>query len=341
MSSTATDLLLQVLKTYKRPPMDYSDSTKALAILRAYVNRVSEAEPQDADVDEETVHAPAKDGYMLPLHVFRAKTTAAGTNPDSPASPLIVLYFGGGFVFGHPRSLARAAIPLVKKFNAVVVAPSYRLAPEHPLPAGVNDGWDAFAWIADNATGTLRADPSKGFIIGGVSAGGTIANVVAHLAYDRGVQPALTGAWLCCSGVRLAPDRADQLPEKYRERLLSRTQDECVNSITSTPELTKLMYEARQADPNSELYAPLIWPSEAGHKGFPKTYLQVCGMDTARDEALIFDDMLKSQGTPTRLKLYEGLPHVFFHGFKDLPQSKGWHDETMNGFSWLLGVQNA
>ena len=60
-------------------------------------------------------------------------------------------------------------------------------------------------------------------------------------------------------------------------------------------------------------------------------------MDLARDELLIFDDMLKSEEVPTRLDLYPGLPHCFFYSFKELPQSKQWEKDTMDGFAWLLG----
>jgi hypothetical protein len=72
------------------------------------------------------------------------------------------------------------------------------------------------------------------------------------------------------------------------------------------------------------------------YKGFPKTYSQVCGIDTAKDEALVFDDMSEKEETPTRLDLWLGLSHIFFHSFKDIPQSKEWENDTMNGFDWLL-----
>lgn len=296
------------------------------------------ADQTDPDVAEETLHVTARDGSELPILVFKPSKTHRKDEKELSASPLIVLYFPGGFIYGHPRTMAPLARPLVKLHNAVVVAPSYRLAPEHPFPTSVHDGWDAHTWIADNAA-SLGANPSKGFIVGGISSGANISNAVAHIARDKASQVPITGVWLCCSGARVAPKLADKLPEKYRERYLSRTQDECVSGPASNPGHEKLK-ECLKPDLNSELYSPLIWPSEGGygHARFPKTYFQVCGMEPSRDEVLIFDDMLKGEGVPTRLDMYAGLPHAFWLSFQSLPQAKQVQEDIMAGFEWLLAT---
>ena len=288
---------------------------------------------KDPEVNEETIKVPARDGFELELVVYKSNKTNTGSKVEASTSPLIVLYFGGGFIYGKPQTVAPLARPLVKLFNAVVVAPEYRLAPEHPFPTSVHDGWDTFSWIANNAT-ALGSNPDKGFIIGGISSGANICNPVAHIARDNGTKPPITGVWLCCSGVRVAPKLADKLPGKYRERLLSRTQPECVKEWAS-PGHEKVK-EGLKPDLNSELYSPLIWPNEDGHKGFPKTYFQVCGMEPSRDEQLIFDDMLKSEGIATRVDLYPGLPHAFWLTYRGLPQSKQVETDIVKGFAWLL-----
>src|ERR1700761_6949569 len=139
-------------------PMDWSDDEKALAYLRQAVAAGEKMMDQkDPDVEEETLHVPARDGYSLELRVFRkaSPTDDSGTEQDPP---VIVLYFGGGFCIGSPAQMSSLARPLVKRFKAVVVAPSYRLAPEYPFPTGIQDGWDSISWIAENAKTTLRAD---------------------------------------------------------------------------------------------------------------------------------------------------------------------------------------
>ncbi len=320
--------------------LDWDDDEEALYTLRQFVSLQESADVKDAEVDEETQHATAEDGTKLLLRVFRSTHRSQA---QEPASPLIVLFYGGGYVLGNPVMMAKLARSLVKRFNAVVVAPTYRLAPEYHFPTGVNDGWDAIRWIAEHATTTLKADPVKGFVIGGISAGGNIANVSTHLARDSDLQPPITGSWLSVPSVRLAPQLAAKLPQKYHDRLLSEGQEEEIDSPTLPPGMRKLIDRSNKRDPNSRLASPMIWPpasgietGEYGHKGMPRTYSQVCGADTGRDGLLVYDDMLKADGVPTRLDVYPGLPHAFWHPFKQLPEAKRWEQDTLDGFAWLL-----
>lgn len=261
--------------------MDLDDQGELLESLRYFVTMQDKADKQDPAVGEDTLQVNSRDGQQLPLRVFRSATI--NTSASDADRPLVVLFFGGGFVLGSPTSVADLARSLVKRFDAVVVAPTYRLAPEYPFPYAVDDGWDILSWIAEHATDVLRVDPYKGFVVGGVSAGANLTNTITHLARDRSLTPPITGNWLSVAGVRLRPDAAEELPQQYRERLLSRTQDACVNSSVIGPALRKLFETSLKADVNSELYAPLIWPSESGHKGMPRTYSQVCGIDTGRE----------------------------------------------------------
>lgn len=313
------------------PAIDYDDQPRALATLRYFMSMAEKADQQDPEVDEETFHAPARDGYEIPLKVWRP----VQVDPKRKR-PLIVFYLGGGNVVGVPAILASVARPLVKRHNAVVVAPAYRLAPEHPFPTSVNDSWDAFAWIADHASTDLKAEPADGFVVGGVSSGGTHSLVIAHLARDRDVQPPITGLCLSCIGARLRGSDPEQLPRAYRERYLSRQQRACIESPTTSPGMAKLIQDSCKNDYDSELFAPLLWPSEAGHQGLPKAYFQVCGAEVSRDEVLILHDIMKREEIATKLHLYVGLPHTFWALLKELPQANGWMDDTMEGFDWLL-----
>ncbi|KAK5174756.1 uncharacterized protein LTR77_001839 [Saxophila tyrrhenica] len=317
--------------------LDWDDDGEALYTLRQFVALQERADVKDADVLEEFHHAPAEDGFKLPLRVYLpAKPTALQSG-----CPLVVLFYGGGFVLGSPVMMAKLSRSLVKRFNAVVVTPTYRLAPEHPFPTGIADGRDAVEWVAEHAATTLHADPTQGFVVGGISAGGNITNVVTHLARDSGLQPPITGNWLSAPAVRLAPKLADMLPQKYHERLLSQGQEKEINSPTLPPGMRALIERSYKRDPNSKLSSPMIWPSgadmgEFGHKGMPRTYSQVCGADTGRDELLVYNEMLKAEGIPTRLDVYPGLPHAFWHNFKQLPETKKWEQDTLDGFAWLL-----
>lgn len=99
-----------------------------------------------------------------------------------------------------------------------VSAHNYRLAPELPFPTWINDAWDATKYFAENAA-SYHADPRKGFVIGGSSAGGNIAAVLAHLSRLEALNPPITGQYL--SVPTLFPTPFEDLKEEYHAEFLS------------------------------------------------------------------------------------------------------------------------
>lgn len=175
----------------------------------------------------------------------------------------------------------------------------------------------------------LGAEPSAGFVVAGVSAGGNMASVVAHLARNEGVVPRLTGQYL--SVPALIP--ADAVPEAYKEEYLSREQNR------DSPLLPRAMVEmfeiTHKADSQSPLFATINDPS--GHADLPPTYFQVCGADPYRDDSMIYERMLREQyKIPTKVDMYKGLPHMFWALIPSLKQSVQWKEDTMDGMQWLL-----
>ena len=274
----------------------------------------------DIDVNEESIDCPTRDGHFLELRVHR--DSSFSPRDAKPDSPLIVLFHGGHHVLGFPGTLAGIAGSIAKQFNAVVVSAGYRLAPENAFPVGVEDAWDVLEWCSNHAVDTLYAEPSKGFIVGGVSSGGSMSVVLAHMARDKNMQPPITGLYLACASIRAPKDDPSSLPKEYQEKYFSRTQEECVDSPIMPASMAKFMDRLYKPDPSSELFAPLTWPS--GHAKLPRTYFQVCGVDTARDENLIFQDMLQKEHVPTRMELYAGLPHTFWTVMYERLQ-RSWH----------------
>jgi acetyl esterase len=103
--------------------------------------------------------------------------------------PALVYFHGGGWVVGSLDTHDGVCRALCARTPCVVVSVDYRLAPEHRFPAAVEDAWAATAWVAEHAR-SLRADPAR-VAVGGDSAGGTLAAVVALRARDRGLRLAL------------------------------------------------------------------------------------------------------------------------------------------------------
>ena len=136
-----------------------------------------EVHPEVASQDR-TIEGPAG---PIPIRVYRPPT--AGES----APPVVVYIHGGGWVVGDLDTYDGIARRHVVGTGAVVVSVDYRLAPEHPYPAAVEDAWAATRWVAAHA-GELGVDADR-LAIAGDSAGGNLAAVVSLLARDAGGPP--------------------------------------------------------------------------------------------------------------------------------------------------------
>ncbi|KAF4426581.1 hypothetical protein F53441_14117 [Fusarium austroafricanum] len=287
--------------------------------------------------------------HTIPLDTgFHSRTLICQPSVPSTSCPIIVLFHGGGYCLAFPEIEVELARELVKAHSAVVVCPSFRLAPEHPFPTPMEDGWAALKYIAAELVSTHdsestlfppQADAETGFIIGGTSSGAHMACVASHLAKSNNLYPPLTGQFLSVGG--FLPH--SRVPEKYRPFYLSWEQNK------DAPIVNRTFLEKYQSvvapDLNSPLWVPFDQrhPDDAsgevkmGHMGQPPAYFQVCGMDINRDESLIYERVLREEcGVPTKVDLYRGFPHCFWNEYGDLDMSKQRMRESVDGISWLL-----
>lgn len=266
---------------------------------------------------------PVRDGFSSSLKIHK---------PTEGGGPLIVLAFGGGFLGGDNNQLSEYSRALVQLVGATVVNISYRVGPEHKFPHAQHDAWDSLIWIAENAKGEeLSADPSKGFIMGGVSAGGGLTACLSRKFQEAPLAHPLTGQWLCIPPVM----NNAGTPEKYKSYHISREQ----NSINPTmpSAMIDAMIQLSEIDPNSELGFAVHSKTDVG--GQPNTYFQVAGMDPLRDDGLIYEEMLKEAGVSTKLDFYPGAVHGHQMMVGMLDIGKRTNIDTLVGFGWLLGKE--
>lgn len=232
-------------------------------------------------------------------------TTAPGPGSDIPVRvyvpagegplPVLVWYHGGGWVIGDLDSADGPCRALANRAGCIVVSVDYRLAPEHPFPAAVDDAYAAAAWAAEKIA-DLGGDASR-LAVGGDSAGGNLAAVVAQLARSRG-GPAIAFQLL----VYPATNHGDDSPS-MREN-------------ADGPLLTRAwmdwFFDHYLTDPSDGL-DPRVSPARAEDlTGLPPALVITAEFDPLRDQGAAYARRLQEAGVQAEHVPYDGMIHGFF-----------------------------
>ncbi|KAJ7366794.1 Alpha/Beta hydrolase protein [Mycena albidolilacea] len=276
---------------------------------------------------------PEETEYLLKDHqidVESGKILARTLVPISKAGsndtyPLMVWLHGGGWTSGNVELDDYQLRAICVELQLSIVNVDYRLAPEHPHPTGLNDSYMA---AAENA-GLFRVDVKKGFIIAGLSAGGHLAAAIAHRAREDPFfeERPITGQILQVPALL----NVNAVPEKYKSSLLSYEQNEHAPILS----LSSVLWSSGQlgGNPADPEVSPLLYPS---HRGLPPALIQICGLDPLRDEALLYDRILRDDGVKTKTITYPGVPHAFQYFFSTLKLGRKWEEDYRAGLRWLL-----
>jgi acetyl esterase len=250
-----------------------------------YRQILSAADRPAADVD--TADHDTGGPMPVPLRVYKPHADGA--------HGIVVYYHGGGYVLGDLDGYDRVCRQLCEDSGAVVVSVGYRLAPEHPFPAAVDDAWTALCWVAEHAR-SLGANPAR-LAVAGDSAGAVLATVAALLARDAG------GPAISMQGL-LYPPAAGGLQADYPSRsthaagptLTSRTMDYFMGH-----------YLGMASDADFRV-APIRAASLAG---LPPALVVLAAHDPLRDEGLAYGEALLAADTPATIIEFHGLAHGF------------------------------
>lgn len=211
--------------------------------------------------------------------------------------PAIYHIHGGGMIMGDRRLGVEVFLPYVVEGTAVVVSVEYRLAPEHPDPAPVEDCYAGLVWTAKNAA-EIGVDPQRLMVAGG-SAGGGLAAGTALLARDREF-PALSHQVLLCP---MLDDRLDTPSSRMLDG--EGVWDRAENVFGWTALLGE-----RRGGPDVSPYAAAARATDLTR--LPRTYLDCGSTDTFRDAVLRHAERLSQAGVAVDLHLWGG----GFHGFE-------------------------
>ncbi|WP_198166705.1 alpha/beta hydrolase [Mycobacterium sherrisii] len=223
----------------------------------------------------------------------------APTEGSAPRPTLLYLH-GGAYVLGDLELADSTARMLVDRAGVIVVAVDYRLAPEHPYPAALEDCYAAMQWAGAAAGRPYGIDAERLGVLG-ESAGGGLAAALALLVRDRG-GPQLAAQFLD------APTVDDRLNTPSMTTLVDTPAWQAVNSPYSWRYY--LTGTDRPGGTNVPVYAAPGRAAVAELVGLPPTYLTAYEVDPTRDEGLDYGRRLIEAGVPTEIHHYAGAFHM-------------------------------
>ena len=236
-----------------------------------------------ASVDEQS---STVDGTAIPMRIYRPTTPARGT---------LHFYHGGGWVGGDLAIIDPVARRLARDLSMVVVSSTYRLAPEHPFPAGFKDALAAARWTRDNAVDL--GGPDLPLVIGGESAGGNFAAAVAMALRDA-AEASFDAQLLFYPAVDLRPASFDN-PSRI-------TNADPGLPVESLRALYPDYYGA--VDPADPRISPL---AASSFDRLPPAIVAVLTVDPLRDEAVDYANRINAASGTADLIEFDNLTHGF------------------------------
>ncbi|EAS31404.3 lipase [Coccidioides immitis RS] len=231
----------------------------------------------------------------------RCFTPAAEKEPDG-GWPVLLYYHGGGWVLGNLDTENVVCTNICARANCVVVTTDYRLAPENPFPAAVDDSWETVLWIHGEGRELLNVDTSR-IGVGGSSAGGNLAAIMAHRSVAR----------------NLPPLRVQLLNVPVMDNTADVSNNRSYKDYEHTPALpaSKMIWYRHHYLPNESVRSnpeasPLMYPDDAPTwDGLPHAIVVVGELDVLREEGEQYAAKLKRHGVSTDLHVMQRQPHPF------------------------------
>ena len=250
----------------------------------------------------------------IPLRLYDARA-------ERDAGPVLVFFHGGGFVLGDLETHEPFCAEIARRLDMPIVAVDYRLAPEHPWPAGVEDAIAAARWVAGNPE--VLGRPTTGLVLAGDSAGGNFAIIAALALRDEPAAVPVLAQW----PIYPAADPAKGYPsyEDFGEGYLL------------THEGMRWFDDCYRPDRHDWRYSPLVKSQE----GMPPTLVITAGLDPIRDQGRAYAAACAQAGVPTIFQEARGNIHGFINLRKAIPSSEEDIRRCTDALKLLLAQQVA
>jgi len=273
------------------PPLDLDNVEKTRQALAASSQSIQAPVDESITISNRMVPGP-EDNPFVRVRIYEPRD-------KSETLPGLLWIHGGGYVLGTPESDDVLCPRFVTEANCVVVSVDYRLAPENPYPAGLEDCYSALKWFSEHAD-EIGVDPSR-IGVAGASAGGGLTAALTLLARDR------KGPELCFQ-MPLYPmiDDRNNTPSN-----LEITGNMVWNHDLNQKGWSMYLNGANGTESVSKYAAPA---REVNLSGLPFTYTCVGQLDPFRDETLDYVTRLSRAGVDVEFHLYPGC----YHGFESL-----------------------
>lgn len=299
---SATRQLLDRIHRAGRPPMHRLSPAQAREFYDLGAPLLDIPPPALERVEDLTLLA--RDGHPMPARLYAPRAAGQG----DPLAVLLYLH-GGGFTVGSLTTHDSLCRALSQQGQCAVVSLDYRLAPEHRFPTAVEDAWDALVALSHQAD-SLGLDGQR-LAVGGDSAGGTLAAVLALMARDAGISLALQ--LLFYPGTTAHQDTPSH--QTYAEGFMldKATVDWFFDHYIDW------------ADRRDWRFAPLL---AEDHSRVAPAWLGLAECDPLVDEGLAYGDVLRMAGVAVDLEVYAGVIHGFITMGRAIPDARQAHADA-------------
>ena len=306
--TTETQALLDAMAANPGPAMSDVGPEAARANYVAMRALLGPGEPV-AKVEDRTIPGP---GGEIPIRVYLPE----GASPF----PAYVYFHGGGWVIGNLETSDQSCRLITNRSGCAVVSVDYRLAPEHRYPAAADDCYAALEWVAAHGA-EIGVDPNR-LAVGGDSAGGNLAAVVAQMARDK------DGPAIGLQVLNYPVTNCDFTTPSYTDN---------AEGFGLGRQAMEYFWQQYLASP-AQGTEPYASPAQATElSGLPPALVLTAEFDPLRDEGEAYAHALQTASVPVTCTRYDGLIHGFLGQTHAVPEADHAHTQIADALKAALG----